>query len=326
MRFGLSGEQRAFGEAVESLLSAADVTAARRSWAAGDPAAGQALWGRLAELGVAALGVPEELGGLGGTPLDRVVALDRIGYHGVPGPVVESLAVAPVLLAGTAESGLLERVAGGEARVTFALPPHTPYALDADSATHVFLAAAGTLSRARVARELTSVDPARRLAEITATDEIGALDEATVARALDHAALATSAVLVGAGQRLLDEAVTYVGQRRQFGRVIGEYQAIKHLLADVRVALDFARPLLHGAALELGGGSAVASRDVSAAKVAASDAAHLAARTALQVHGAVGYTLELDLSLWLLQVRALLGVWGTPGFHRARVLDHLTGV
>ncbi|MCD4533447.1 acyl-CoA/acyl-ACP dehydrogenase [Nocardioides sp. cx-169] len=325
MRFGPSAEQRSFGQAVESLLSAADVPAARRSWAAGDPAAGQALWGRLAELGVTALGVPEELGGIGGTPLDLVVALDPIGYHGIPGPVVESLAVAPILLAGTSESGLLERVAEGDARVTFALPPHTPYAVDADRATHVFLAADGILSRATVARALTSVDPARRLAEVRATDEVGAVGAATATRALDHAALATSAVLVGAGRRLLDEAVAYAGQRRQFGRLIGEYQALKHLLADVRVALDFARPLVHGAALELGAGSAVASRDVSAAKVAASDAAHLAARTALQVHGAVGYTLELDLSLWLLQVRALLGVWGAPGFHRARVHDHLTG-
>jgi alkylation response protein AidB-like acyl-CoA dehydrogenase len=325
VRFALSEEQRSFAKAVDGLLSATDVSAATLAWGHGDTAAGEALWVRLAEIGVTALGVPEELGGIGGSPVDVSVALDRIGYHGAPGPYVESVALAPILLASGPESGLLERVAEGTARVTFALPPHAPYALDAAWATDAFLVSDGSLSRAVVERALTSVDPARCLSAVSAGDRLATTDASTVDLALDHAALATAAVLVGAGQRLLDEAVSYVGQRRQFGRVIGEYQAVKHLLADVRVALDFARPLVHGAALELAAGSPVASRDVSAAKVAASDAAHLAARTALQVHGAVGYTRELNLSIWILKVRALVGVWGTPAFHRGRILDSLTG-
>ena len=110
----------------------------------------------------------------------------------------------------------------------------------------------------------------------------------------------------------------YAKQRRQFGREIGSYQAVKHALADVRIALDFARPLVLGAAV-LGAGA----RDVSAAKVAAGDAAHLASRVALQVHGAIGYTREYDLFLWITKVRALVGTWGTPSFHRARVLEAL---
>ncbi|WP_193612937.1 acyl-CoA dehydrogenase family protein [Nocardioides lijunqiniae] len=324
MRFSLSEEQQAFGQAVQALLAAADVPAATRAWASGDTTAGEALWGRLGELGVTALAIPEELGGIGGSPLDLVVALDRIGYHGAPGPYVESLALAPLLLAGTSQHGLLEQLAEGAARVSVAAPPLAPYALDAES-SHTFLLADGALSHAVVERPLTSVDPARRLAAVTAGEAVGQVGQATVDLALGHAALAASAVLVGAGQRLLDEAVVYVGQRRQFGRAIGEYQAVKHALADVRVALDFARPLVHGAALELGDRSDVAARDVSAAKVAASEAAHLAARTALQVHGAVGYTLELDLSIWILKVRALVGAWGTPAHHRARVLASLTG-
>jgi alkylation response protein AidB-like acyl-CoA dehydrogenase len=324
MRFSLSEEQQAFGKALDALLAAGDVPIATRAWAVGDTTAGEALWRRLGELGVTALAVPEEHGGLGGSPLDVVVALDRIGYHGAPGPYVESVALAPLLLAGTSQSGLLEQVAEGSARVSFAVPPLAPYALDAES-SHAFLVADGSLSHAVVERALISVDPARRLAAVTAGEAVGSVEQATVDLALDHAALAASAVLVGAGQRLLDEAVSYAGQRRQFGRAIGEYQAVKHLLADLRVALDFARPLVHGAALELGDRSDVATRDVSAAKVAASDAAHLAARTALQVHGAIGYTLEFDLSIWILRVRALVGVWGTPAHHRARVLDSLTG-
>ena len=134
--------------------------------------------------------------------------------------------------------------------------------------------------------------------------------------AFDLAVLATSAQLLGLGEHLLTASVDYVKQRRQFGREIGSYQAIKHALADVRIALDFARPLVLGAALD--------AVPASAAKVAAGDAAYLASRVALQVHGAIGYTAELDLSLWILKVRALVGAWGTPAFHRSRVLQSLT--
>jgi alkylation response protein AidB-like acyl-CoA dehydrogenase len=127
--------------------------------------------------------------------------------------------------------------------------------------------------------------------------------------------LATAAQLLGAGERILADSVTYVQQRRQFGREIGSYQAIKHALADVRIALDFARPLVFGAAL--------GAVPASAAKVAAGDAAYRASRTGLQAHGAIGYTQEFDLSLWLTKVRALMTAWGTPAYHRARVLDGL---
>jgi alkylation response protein AidB-like acyl-CoA dehydrogenase len=92
---------------------------------------------------------------------------------------------------------------------------------------------------------------------------------------------------------------------------------VKHQLADVRIALDFARPLVFGAAL--------GEVPVSAAKVAAGDAAYLAARVGLQVHGAIGYTREFDLGLWISRVRALVSAWGTPAHHRAQVLVALTG-
>jgi hypothetical protein len=137
------------------------------------------------------------------------------------------------------------------------------------------------------------------------------------------AALAVAAQLLGVGEHLLDQSVGYAKARRQFGRPIGEYQAVKHALADVRVALDFARPLVYVAALALAGPTAEATRDVAAAKVAASDAAYNAARTALQVHGAIGYTAEYDLGLWITRARALTGAWGTAAEHRATVLDAL---
>jgi len=81
--------------------------------------------------------------------------------------------------------------------------------------------------------------------------------------------------------------------------------------------------LLLGAALSCADASPTRSRDVSAAKVACTDAAYRAARTSLQVHGAIGYTAEYDLSLWLTKVRALASAWGTQSVHRARVLAAL---
>jgi alkylation response protein AidB-like acyl-CoA dehydrogenase len=138
---------------------------------------------------------------------------------------------------------------------------------------------------------------------------------------LDRTRPGIAAQALGIAQGALDFAAHYAKQRVQFGKPIGSFQAVKHQLADVHVALELSRPLLFGAALALGTPSA--SRDVSAAKVACSDAAYLAARTALQVHGAIGYTAEYDLALWLTKVRALTSAWGTQRFHRDRVLAEL---
>jgi alkylation response protein AidB-like acyl-CoA dehydrogenase len=145
------------------------------------------------------------------------------------------------------------------------------------------------------------------------------------ARALDLGALASAAQLLGAGRALLEASVRHAGLRVQFGRPIGAFQAVKHHLADVAIGLEFARPLIEAAAVALADSSPAASRDVSAAKIACADAAHRAARIALQVHGAIGYTQEHDLSLWLTKVRALVPAWGSQAEHRARVMAALTG-
>ena len=196
-----------------------------------------------------------------------------------------------------------------EGVATVALPPHVPYALDADVADEVYV---GASLATGVGERVTSVDRTRRLFRVEgAASDSGESDR----EAIDLAVLATAAQLLGAGERVLADSVDYVKQRTQFGRPIGSYQAIKHALADVRIALDFARPLVHGAAL--------GEIDVSAAKLAAGDAAYLASRVGLQVHGAIGYTAEFDLSLWLTKIRALVTAWGTPDFHRGRLAQQL---
>ncbi|MDX3616251.1 acyl-CoA dehydrogenase family protein [Streptomyces europaeiscabiei] len=131
----------------------------------------------------------------------------------------------------------------------------------------------------------------------------------------DAAAAVLAAEAVGAADRALERTVAYARQREQFGRPIGSFQAVKHRLADAKVALEFARPLVLGAAVTLD------PADVAAAKVTACEAAYTTARTALQLHGAIGYTAECDLSLWLAKARALRTAWGGPAECRGTVLS-----
>lgn len=318
MNFELDAQQRDFAASIDAALAAADVPGAVRAWANGDTAPGRKVWAQLADLGITALLVPERFDGLDAHPVDLVVASERLGRWCMPGPITESIAVAPVLLTGDERCAAL---AGGELIVTVALPPQVPRAVDADAAGLVLLAESGRVSEAQAGEQHESVDPSRRLFDVTAT---GAAWDADVARAYEFGVLATAAQLIGAGQALLDAAVDYAKQRAQFGRVIGSYQAIKHKLADVHIAVELARPLVYGAALSLAAESPDTARDVSAAKAAAADAALLAARSALQTHGAIGFTAEHDLSLWLLRVQALRPAWGDPAVHRRRVLEALT--
>ncbi|OHT81223.1 acyl-CoA dehydrogenase [Mycobacteroides saopaulense] len=320
MRFDLDTQQRDFAASIDAALSAADIPAAARAWAAGNHEPGLAVWSTLANLGVTALAVSEKYDGIGAHPVDLVVALEGLGKWAVPGPVVESLAVAPALLSGEDGAEWSSRLASGELIATVAAAPITPRALDADVAGLVLIADDIGFREARAGAQHESIDATRRLFDVSPTGGGVSLD---TSRAIDFGVLAISAQLVGAGQALLDRAVEYAAQRSQFGRPIGSYQAVKHKLADVHIALELARPLVYGAALSLADESPTVARDVSAAKVAAGKAAYLAARSSLQTHGAIGFTAEYDLSLWILKVRALTSAWGTPEWHRARVLEAL---
>ena len=317
MFFETDEQQRDFAASIDAALSAADLPAVVRAWAAGDTAPGRKVWAQLADLGVTALAVPEKFDGIAAHPVDLVVAVERLGRWCVPGPVTESIAVAPVLLANDERSAAL---AAGELIATVALPPQVPRAVDADSAGLILVAGDGEVRDGSAGEKHDSVDPSRKLFEVKAS---GPSQSADVGRAYEFGVLATAAQLVGAAQALLDASVEYAKQRSQFGKAIGTYQAIKHKLADVHIAVELARPLIYGAALSLAENSTQTARDVSAAKVAASEAALLAARSALQTHGAIGFTQEHDLSLWLLRVQALRSAWGDPTEHRRRLLEVL---
>ena len=296
MRFELDADQRDFAASLDSLLAASDTASVARAWAGGDHEPGLKLWTRLAQQGVTELSGED-------TTVELCLAFEALGRHAVPGPWVESAAVLPLALG----RDLSETIA------SLAAPPQVPYAPDADVASELFVVHDGRLHAATIDAPVRSVDRTRHLFQLVPGDEV---DTVELHDALALGVLATAAQLLGAGERVLTDSVTYVKQRKQFGREIGSYQAVKHALADVRIALDFARPLVYGAAL--------GEVSQSAAKVAASDAAYLASRVGLQVHGAIGYTAEFDLSIWITKIRALVGAWGTPSFHREQLLEELT--
>lgn len=289
MRFALDDEQRQLAASVHALLSSADVPAVARAWADDDAGPGLDLMKRLTALG---------LGELADYPVELVVAFEELGRAAMPGPVVETYVVGPAL-------GMPPEP------TTVAWQPHVPYALDADVATP-FVVIGELVHTATPGVRRESVDPARRLFELVPGESIGPAD------GFDRGVLAQAAQLLGLGRGLLERATEYVTRRTQFGRPVGEFQAVKHQLANVLVALEFARPLVHAAAVT------GTSLDISAARVAAADAAYLAARVALQVHGAIGYTREYELSWWLLKVRALRSAWGSQTWHRRRVRDAIT--
>ncbi|MFF7728946.1 acyl-CoA dehydrogenase family protein [Streptomyces sp. NPDC008001] len=336
MRFALDAEQREFGRTLGRMLAAADTPSAVRAWARGDHKPGLAVWEQLAQAGVFGLAVPEAFGGTGPLPVEVAVAFTELGRYAVPGPVVEAVAVT-ALLARLAAAGRpvlaeawLPRVGEGAARVTAALPTvpgGSPYALDTDVCDGVFAVPDGAddlFVAAGHGPVQPSLDPARRLALPhcgAEPVEAGRAVREAARHAAEWAAFAAAAQVLGVGLALLERTVAYVGQRRQFGVAVGGFQAVKHRLADTRAGLEFAGPLVHGAAVALAAGAPGAGAEVAAAKAAASDAAYAAARTALQLHGAIGYTAEYDLSLWLGKARALRSAWGSPADCRARTLD-----
>lgn len=328
MRFALSDDQAAFRDAVRDLLAKECPPAVvRAAWDAAPGELDRGVWDSLAAMGVLDLLVPEADGGLGLGETFLVPILEECGRAALPHPIVETAMVAAPLLG--AGAGMVSTDLGG---------PLVPCALDAD----VLLLRRGdglvTLPSAAVDLEPeATVDGARRAARIgerldtsqptTPSAASGpspsSAHEADLDLAFDGGALGTAAVLVGLGQAMLDMTVSYVRERHQFGVPIGSFQAVKHHLADAALALEFVRPAVWRAAWSVAHDEPTRARDVSMAKAMASDAAVLAGRKALQCHGAIGYTVEADLHLYLKRTWALARSWGDSAFHNDRVATAL---
>ena len=289
-------------------------------------------WARLRELGLEGALVPEKRGGLGLAPIDFVLAAEACGYYCLPEPLVDNVGIVLPLLAAFADkpevSAVLQRALAGEIILVLSHPIN-PFVAQADAATAAVVARDDGLHLVTLSPEMLkmqpSADPFRRLYEIEFEPGEAILiagpaeTELPLHQTLDRGALFTAAQLLGMAQGCVDLAVGFAKERQQFGCPIGSYQAIKHHLASVQVKIEFARPVLSAAAAELPQGDLHSRARISQAKLAAAEAADLAARTAVQVHGAMGYSWEVDVHLYLKRIIALTHAWGGPHFHRERV-------
>ncbi len=345
MRFALTEDQTDFRAAVRDLLAdTCPSEAVRAAWrepvgeiVGGGDGRVRAAWDALAEMGVLGVMVPEESGGLGMGDEDLVPLLIECGRVALPDPVSSTAYVASGLLRDDTSDparALLGRIADGSATVGvgFSGSANLTAAATIDAflmcdRDEVHLLGSGDVS----IRPVQSVDGARALGVVDwepSGDTLIASGEAgshAVTRAFDRAALGAAAQLVGLGGAMIDMTVAYAGERRQFGVPIGSFQAVKHHLADAALAVAFAEPLVLRAANSLAHGDPDAPVHVSMAKARASEAALVASEAALQCHGAIGYTVEYDLHLFMKRSWALAARYGDADFHRDRIRIALLG-
>lgn len=329
MRFAFTEDQKMLRDSVRDML--AGECTPERVRAAWEDRQGRVagLWDQLAELGVLGLRASEAAGGMGLDELDLVLLLEETGYSALPEPIVEHAAVGLPLLESL--RGADERVkaaAEGKLLLTVGLDcsPHVNHAANADllilqkdDSLHLLEREAVELHAQRAvdrSRQLFTVDW-----QATSESRLARGPEASreIARALNRGAVGSAAQLVGLARRMLQMTVEYVQTREQFGRPIGSFQALKHMLADTLLAIEMARPVVYRAAYTLAGDRTDQDLHASMAKVYASVAAHRTARVSLQCHGAIGYSVEHDLHLWMKRVWGITNDWGQPRWHRERV-------
>jgi alkylation response protein AidB-like acyl-CoA dehydrogenase len=274
------------------------------------------LWRLLCEqVGVAALVVPEELGGAGGELGDAAAVLAELGRNLVPTPLIGTLLAEVALLSvDQPDADALEALAAGEA--TGALVFDAGYVLGGDGADIVLAVDDGQLTRWTdfVAHPATTMDPTRRLARVEAgqTAPLG-----TDPGLADVAALLLAAEAVGAATRALELTVEYSKERVQFGRPIGSFQALKHRMADLYVKVQAAQAVVDEAVQSY---REVPSPTVAAlAFVTASEAFTDVAAEAIQIHGGIAITAEHDIQLYFKRAHGTAQLLGPVREHLRRL-------
>jgi len=363
MRFAPTGEQLELGRTAERLLADhARGNPLPPPWDAIPRTLDSELWASLAELGLLGLGVPEQLGGSGGGVADLCVLAERVGSALPTVPFTATATVAAVLAEHADSPGAraaLARVLDGS---TVAVPAWetfpsdmvpgrragsltfngtavdgvlaaVPFGLDAqlvlafadegNGPARPFLVEFAEPATARTSAEALDVTEPMAGLRLTGApaEPLPPLGAHTVARVLTVLA----AELIGTGRRALEGAVEYAGMRRQFGRPIGSFQAIKHVLADRSVQLDAAWMLVQAAAHAVDGERADAEVAARTALAAAADALEAVTADALQTHGGIGFTWEHTSHVLLRRARARRSLLGSPAHRLDALADRLIG-
>jgi alkylation response protein AidB-like acyl-CoA dehydrogenase len=337
MDFSLNDDQVMLQEQFETAVSRLSTLERVRRHGAGSDAFADDIWAGLAELGMAALLVPERFGGLEMSLLDAALISELLGRYTVPAPFYGPVVAAPIAIAAAGspaqQAEWLPAIAKGELRIGLALSEAlvgvrsgggveasggrlsgtSYFALDIAGA-HKILVADRTGGLHLVDREasglevtpLITVDVTRSAATLrfdgVLADTLPGADVSLVERLAAALHVAVAADLLGAGTRMMEMAVDYAKVRQQFGRPIGSFQAVKHLCADMAAELEPGRALIWYAAHAQDVGLADASLAAFHAKACLADAARIAARNSTEVHGGIGITDELGLHFWFKRV------------------------
>lgn len=347
MNFDLSEEQQMFVSSVERFAAPVDVEA-RRKLRLSPAGYDRARWQSLAEMGLIALAVSEDAGGMGGSPVDLALVAEAIGKANAPDPLIELGLVPALLLDRGGDHETLASVLGGETIATFAWAERgqrysfTPKSVKAeDTADGVVLTGEKTFVLGAliadllivtadlggetacfvVARDAPGVEVrAYRLTDGSIAGELKltralahrrlALDSAALSGIASDIRLYAAAEMVGLGQRLLDDTLSYVKEREQFGVAIGTFQALQHRLVDCYARIEQSRSMLYRAALSDTGDAAKWERAAAGAKAYISENADAVAREAVQMHGGMGITDELAIGHAMKRVMVLARLFG----------------
>lgn len=308
----MSSERELLRETVAALVAKHAPSEAVRAATESERGYDEPLWRLLCEqVGVAALVVPDEYGGAGGDLGDAAVVVEELGKGLVPTPLLgTTLAELALLAADEPDADALERLAAGSAIGAVVFDPD--YVVNGDIADIVIGAADGKLTRwsGFGAEPVTSMDPTRRLARVTPqhSEAIGA--DPGIA---DSAAILLAAEQIGAAARCLELTVDYTKERVQFGRPIGSFQALKHRMADLYVAVQAARAVVNDAIADPSPTSAALAR------VAASEAFSTVAAEGIQLHGGIAITWEHDMQLYFKRAHGSSQLLGPPREHLRRL-------
>ena len=308
----MSEERQLLRETVAALVDKHASPAAVREAMASERGYDESLWKLLSEqVGAAALVVPEELGGAGGDLADAAVVIEELGKALVPTPLLgTTLAELALLAADEPDAEAIERLAEGTSIGTVVFDPG--YVVNGDVADVVVAADGTRLTRwtTVTAHRVDTMDLTRRLARVEPKDtaDIGA-DPGLA----DTAAILLAAEQIGAATKCLDLTVEYTKDRVQFGRPIGSFQALKHRMADLYVAVQSARAVVNDAIAEPSQTSAALAR------VAASEAFSKVAAEAIQMHGGIAITWEHDIQLYFKRAHGSAQLLGPPRDHLRRL-------
>ena len=341
MDFSITSDQQLMQESLIRTLEAAAGLERVRKYAGDRSDGGRDVWDALVEFGLPGEVVAEEHGGLGLGLLDAALAAEALGRSVAPAPflaaVAASVALAragtaaqqalwlPKIAAGQAVFGLAiseavagardgmgvtvsgGRLSGGSLFVTDALTADAFLVADTAGGLHVVAGDAPGLAR----EAAPSIDQTRRIGELrfdgVPAEPLGAhgLDAAR-----DAAWVLLAADTLGAAQVMIEKAVAYAKERRQFGRVIGSFQAVKHMCAEMAAELEPARSLVWYAGYAFDDAPQEAGLMAAHAKAHTSEIGRFIARTATEVHGGMGITDLLGLHFWFKRIglnRQLLG-------------------